>query len=62
MDNWNNPRTSLPSEGVRIDWMDSSGSVVYNGYRMGNLWFLDSGMYVYYTPTMWRYASKTQQN
>jgi hypothetical protein len=22
--------------------------------RSGNLWFIDGGMYVYYTPTHWR--------
>jgi hypothetical protein len=36
--------------------MDSGGNIVYGGFVRGRLWFLPDGVYVYYTPTFWRYA------
>lgn len=56
-DAWHSTSYELPPEGKRIDWMDSRGNVTYGGFRRGKLWFIDD-MYVYYTPTMWRYAAK----
>lgn len=49
------PTSELPPEGVRVDWMTSTGDIVYNGFRRGQLWFTEGGMYVYYTPGFWRF-------
>lgn len=51
---WRNPREVMPNRDVPIEWMDSSGNVVCGKFL--GVWMMDSGMYVYYTPTLWRYA------
>ena len=54
---WNNvERGSLPEDGRRIDWIAPDGTEIRGGNRHGRLWFLPDGMYVYYTPSFWRYA------
>lgn len=50
----------LPEEGRKVDWINSTGDQVDGGTRSGRLWFLPGGMYVYYTPTMWRYSLEAQ--
>lgn len=48
-------RDFLPEERVVVACMDSGGHW-QDLKRIGNLWwFPDGSMYVYYTPTMWRY-------
>jgi hypothetical protein len=53
---WTPPSREMPVQGRVIDWMDSGGNIVYGGFVRGRLWFLPDGVYVYYTPTFWRYA------
>ena len=50
---WTNVGTCLPPEGEWVIAMSPNGNEI-ELKRQGNLWFMDNGMYVYYTPTMWR--------
>ena len=56
---WHQTLYELPPEGVTVyTKIDDERGCRNEGklYRRGNLWFLSDGsMYVYYTPTHWRY-------
>lgn len=52
---WYSTADALPLHDVLIDWMQSDGRIVTGGKKIGNLWFLPDGVYVYYVPKMWRY-------
>lgn len=51
--NWNRPEDAMPERDRTIEWQDSSGHVT-QGKFMG-VWMMDCGMYIYYTPILWRY-------
>ncbi len=51
--NWTNTADQLPPEGEWVTTISSGGQEV-ELKRQGNLWFMDNGMYVYYTPEKWR--------
>ncbi len=58
---WNPVESIKPEIGRKVDWIAPSGDVVKGGTRNGKLWFLPGGeMYVYYTPTHWRYSEVPQ--
>ena len=56
---WHQTLYELPPEGVAVYTKIDDKRGCRNErklYRRGNLWFLSDGsMYVYYTPTHWRY-------
>jgi hypothetical protein len=58
--NWNRTVARLPDEGVCVHTKIDDEKGVRNEQtlmRRGKLWFHpDESMYVYYTPTHWRYA------
>ena len=60
MAEWVETKTTLPPQGkiVETKLEDSKGlRNIQCLYRRGNLWFIPkSNMYVYYTPTHWRYC------
>lgn len=47
-----------PERGSAVDWIAPDGRVVIGGrYHGGVVWFPpNSEMYIYYTPTFWRYS------
>lgn len=59
LEGWRQLKHALPVEGVEVmtiihdeNGTRNEGSLI----RRGNLWFFpDMSMYVYYTPTHWRY-------
>jgi len=51
---WYKPTDKMPDKNVPIEWQNSSGEVI-KGKFIG-VWMMDSGMYIYYTPTFWRYT------
>jgi hypothetical protein len=57
--NWTSVKTTLPPEGTIVETKieDSAGERnIQKLIRKGNLyWFTDDSMYVYYTPTHWRF-------
>lgn len=53
---WTSTQFTLPEHGSTIDWKTPSGDIVYDGQYRNGLWFLPDGVYVYYTPSAWRYA------
>ena len=61
MNNWIPTTSTLPPEGKIIETkIDSNGEVrnIQKLIRKGNLWWqTDMVMYVYYTPTHWRYLN-----
>ena len=50
---WRRTSEIMPNRNVPIEWADSCNNVVRG--RFIGVWMMDSGMYVYYTPTLWRY-------
>lgn len=56
---WIKTSDQLPPEERAVETKIDDGKFIRNQtrlFRKGNLWFLESGsMYVYYTPTHWRY-------
>lgn len=56
---WNSVSRELPPDGVIVDTKidDHEGARNHQTLkRRGGLWFVpDGSMYVYYTPTHWRY-------
>lgn len=61
LNNWHKTTDSLPPEGlVVMTKIDTGIGGVRNMQRLklqGNLWFYpDGSMYVYYTPTHWRFG------
>mgnify|MGYP004499142151 CR=1 FL=1 len=56
---WQPVRYGLPENGVVVETKVDDGNgcrLVQKLKRKNNLWFLpDGNMYVYYTPTHWRY-------
>jgi hypothetical protein len=51
---WTRTSDKLPPEGVVVETL-SEGGIQSLLKRSGRLWFTpDGGMYVYYTPFMWR--------
>jgi hypothetical protein len=59
MNPWNPTHQSLPDNGIVVETKIDDGNGVRNEQtlkRSNNLWFFpDGSMYVYYTPTHWRY-------
>jgi hypothetical protein len=57
---WTPTAEKRPDEGVAVETKVDDAKGVRNVQplkRLGNLWFFpDGSMYVYYTPTHWRYA------
>ena len=57
---WNETKEMLPPQGITVETKIDDGKGVRNQqrlYRYKNLWFFpDGSMYVYYTPTHWRYC------
>lgn len=63
MDNWVRTCDKLPQEGWVVDTKtDFNEGSVWNEQPLvlkGKLWFFpDMSMYVYYTPTHWKYKNK----
>ncbi len=60
MNDWISVANRLPPEDMVVETKIDNGFKPRNKgklKRKGNLWFLvDDSMYVYYTPTHWRYA------
>ncbi len=54
--NWFRPEDVMPERDRAIEWQDSGGHIT-RGEFMG-VWMMDSGMYIYYTPTFWRYKGE----
>ena len=56
---WQSVRYGLPENGVGVETKVDDGNgcrLVQKLKRKNDLWFLpDDSMYVYYTPTHWRY-------
>ena len=55
---WHHIKEELPEEGIYVETKIDDDRGCRNQYvlrQKGNLWFLPDGMYVYYTPTHWRY-------
>lgn len=52
-ENWINPHNEMPRKNVPIQWMDSSGRLTKGKYI--GVWMVDNGMYIYHTPTFWKY-------
>ncbi len=52
---WRTPSAEAPERGVPIEWTNSGGDIVRG--RFLGVWMMDNGMYVYYTPTRWRYVA-----
>jgi hypothetical protein len=59
MSNWTSVDFVKPPEGVVVETKIDDNKGLRNEatlLRRGNLWFVpDGSMYVYYTPTHWRY-------
>lgn len=59
---WLKTSNILPPENTIVETKIDYGRGCRNQgklYRLGNLWFLEDGsMYVYYTPTHWRYLQR----
>lgn len=59
MFSWKRTIDELPKEGIVVETKISDGNCERNIQKLkrkGNLWFFaDDSMYVYYTPTHWRY-------
>lgn len=58
---WRRVEFELPPEGLVVETCIDDGKgerrQLAKLKRQGNLWFLpDGSMYVYYTPTLWRYT------
>lgn len=54
---WIKPSDQKPDDDTIVDWLDSSGNLISLGRYYKGLWFLPGGeMYIYYTPTFWRYS------
>ena len=51
---WKTPQQGLPRRGASVVWTDSSGRETTGTFH--GVWVMDNGMYIYYTPTKWRYA------
>lgn len=54
------PLSEEPPQDTLIDWMTSTGHIVYGGKKSGRLWFTPDGLYIYYEPTFWRLSKKEQ--
>lgn len=55
---WRKTSEELPEDGIYVETKIDDENGCRNQTmlrRQGNLWFLASGMYVYYTPTHWKY-------
>lgn len=53
---WTPLGTAKPEINRPIEWITPSGEVVRGKFAGGLVWFPEgSGMYIYYTPTFWRY-------
>lgn len=52
----------LPEKGRAIEWLAPSGGDPVRGKWIGGaVWMMDCGMYVYYTPAMWRYIPQARE-
>lgn len=61
---WIETSIKLPPENVTVETKiedDNGCRNAQNLIRKGSLWYLDNGMYVYYTPTHWRYRNERQK-
>lgn len=56
---WNITKDNTPYEGVRVNTKIDDENGIRNEqiliYKGGRWWHKDMAMYVYYTPTHWRY-------
>lgn len=50
---WIPTTLARPNKGQSVEWIAPSGGEPQPGTYQG-VWMLPSGMYVYYTPVMWR--------
>lgn len=54
--NWTPYAQERPRRDSLVEWITPSGQVVKGRYQGGLVWYPEgSEMYVYYTPTYWRY-------
>lgn len=54
--NWKQTAEELPPEGVEVNTIAPASGQEQTLKRSGNLWWApDGSIYVYYTPSMWRY-------
>lgn len=53
-DTWRRPSAEMPKRDIPIEWTNSAGDRVCG--RFIGVWIMDDGMYIYYTPTRWRYT------
>lgn len=62
MEHWYRTSDAIPPAGLVVDTKIDDAKGVRNEQplkRGGRLWFFeDGGMYVYYTPTHWRYRAE----
>ena len=53
---WTRTEVARPNPNSKVIWMDSSGEEIRGTYHGGVIWYPEnSGMYIYYTPVMWKY-------
>lgn len=68
MNTWIKTSESHPPPGVVVDTKIDDGDGVRNEQPLKQTannrlwWFPDGGMYVYYTPTHWRYRQEERQS
>lgn len=54
---WTCTDDERPRPGSRVVWISPSGEEVEGEFAGGLIWFpAGSDTYIYYTPTLWRYA------
>lgn len=54
---WTSYSSGLPRRDSKVEWISPDGRQVRGTYYGGVVWMPEnSPMYVYYTPTMWRYV------
>lgn len=61
MKKYNETKSMLPPQDVFVDTMINDEHSERNHLRLkriNNLWFTIDGMYVYYTPTHWKYCDE----
>ncbi len=51
---WFKPADKCPEQDQHVVWIPPSGGAEVHGTYHGKLWFLSDGVYVYYTPSLWR--------
>ena len=60
--NWKQTAQELPPENVVVSTISPASGMEQTLKREGNLWWApDGSMYVYYTPSMWRFLEPEPQ-